>query len=305
MNEYEIKKYCEIKEELENNIVEKQVSNYFANHNELNRYYNVGKLLIEAQGGELRAKYGNGLIKQYSERLTIELGKGNDVTTLKRMRKFYLIIEKGATLWHQLSWSIYRELLILDDINEINYYINKSISEHLSVRLLQTKIKNKEYQRLSIETKNKLINKEANSISDYVKNPIVINTYGNSNVNISEKILKEYILHDMDNFLNELGAGFSYIANEYKIKIGNKYNYIDLLLFNYIYNAFVVVELKINESNKNHLGQIMVYINYIDIHVKSINQGKTIGIIVCRKDDKYLIEYSSDSRIKITSYKLI
>ena len=109
----------------------------------------------------------------------------------------------------------------------------------------------------------------------------------------------------MDNFLNELGNGFSYIANEYKIKIGNKYNYIDLLLFNYLYNAFVVVELKVTESNKNHLGQIMVYMNYIDKHIKNNNQDKTIGIIVCRRDDKYLIEYSSDSRIKITSYELV
>ena len=109
----------------------------------------------------------------------------------------------------------------------------------------------------------------------------------------------------MKNFLNELGDGFSYIADEFKIRIGNKYNYIDILLFNYIYNAFVVVELKVVDSNKNHLGQIMVYMNYIDKYVKRINQEKTIGIIVCRKDDKYLIEYSSDPRIKITTYELL
>jgi RecB family endonuclease NucS len=118
-------------------------------------------------------------------------------------------------------------------------------------------------------------------------------------------MLKEYILQDMNNFLKELGNGFAYIDNEYKIKIGDKYNYIDLLLYNYLYNAFVVVELKVTESNKNHLGQIMVYMNYIDKYVKGINNDKTIGIIVCRKDNRFLIEYSTDSRIKITTYELV
>ena len=109
----------------------------------------------------------------------------------------------------------------------------------------------------------------------------------------------------MDNFLLQLGTGFSYISNEYKIMIGKKYNYIDILLFNYMYNCFVVVELKITESKKDHLGQIQVYMNYIDKHLKGINQDKTIGIIVCKKDDKYLIEYSSDDRIRITTYELV
>ena len=118
-------------------------------------------------------------------------------------------------------------------------------------------------------------------------------------------MLKEYILHDMDNFLNQLGYGFAYMANEYKIMIGRKPNYIDILLYNAIYNCYVVVELKVTESKKDHLGQIQVYMNYIDKNVTKINQNKTIGIIVCRKDNKYLIEYSSDVRIRITTYELV
>ncbi|MBR3661610.1 MAG: DUF1016 family protein [Bacilli bacterium] len=153
------------------------------------------------------------------------------------------------------------------------------------------------------KTKNKLINKEKLDVYDLIKNPITINTYNENKDNISERALRTYILKDMDNFLKQLGNGFCYIENEFKIKIGNKYNYIDILLFNYIYNCFVVVELKVTESNKNHLGQIQVYMNYIDKHVKIINQNKTIGIIVCRQDDKYLIEYSSDERITI--YELV
>ena len=122
---------------------------------------------------------------------------------------------------------------------------------------------------------------------------------------ISEKMLKAYILKDISNFLKQLGNGFSFIDEEYKIIIGDTINHIDILLFNYIYNCFVVVELKVTNSKKDHLGQVMVYMNYIDKCVKTINQDKTIGIIVCKKDNKYLIEYSSDKRIRITTYELV
>ena len=303
MNEFEENVY--IKNELVQSVIDKKINNYFTNRNELTHYYNVGKMIVEAQGGESRAKYGDSLIKKISNKLTNDLGKGFDFTTIKRMRQFYLIMKKGAPLAHQLSWSHYMELLPIKDINEISYYINISINQKLSRNKLREKIKNKEYQRVPIKTRSKLINKEENKIDDFIKNPIIINTYGNNTKNISERILKEYILHDIDNFLKELGNGFCYIENEYKIKIGNSYNYIDILLFNYIYNAFIVVELKVNKFDKNNLGQIQVYMNYIDRHIKGISQDKTIGIIVCRKDNKYLIEYSSDDRIRVTTYELI
>jgi len=222
------------------------------------------------------------------------------------MRKFY-VFQKRHTVRAQLSWTHYRQLLSLKNDDEIDYYVNISIAKHISSRKLQEKIKSHEYQRLSNETKIKLIKKEEIDVSDYIKNPIYINTF-NRNIdknNISEKVLKSFILKDLDNFLEQLGNGFSYIKSEYKIIIGNKPNYIDMLLYNVNFNCYVVVELKVTESNKDHLGQIMVYKNYIDKYVKNINQDKTIGIIVCRKDDKYLIEYSSDSRIKITTYELV
>ena len=305
MNELEEKYYSDIKEELVQSVIDKKIDTYFTNRNELSHYYNVGKMIIEAQGGEERAKYGNGLIKKFSERLTNELGKGYDTTTLKRMRQFFLLIEKGAPLGHQLTWSHYRQLLPIEDINEINYYIEQIEKYHWGKRTLQEKIKSKEYQRLSDETKNKLINKEEVDVSSYIKNPIYINTFNGDKDNIKENTLKSFILRDMENFLKQLGNGFAFIESEYKIIIGNEPNYIDLLLFNYIYNCFIVVELKVVKSDKDHLGQVMVYKNYIDKHVKNINQDNTIGIIVCRKDDKYLIEYSSDERIKITTYELV
>lgn len=297
--------YNEIKNELINNEIYKRVKDYSKNRNELSTYYNVGKLLIEAQGGEDRAKYGDNLIKEYSERLTKELGKGYTFTALSRMRKFYLLCEKVAPVTQQLSWSHYCELLPLKDINEINYYIDISVAQNLSYRQLREKIKNKEYQRLDDKTKLKLINKEEMNIGDNIKNPIIIkNKLDIDKENISEKILQRLILEDISSFLKELGEGYSFIENEYKIKINNTYNYIDLLLFNIKYNCYVVVELKVTEIKKEHIGQIQIYMNYIDKHIKTINQDKTIGIIITKRDNRYYIEYSSDKRILTREYIL-
>ena len=285
--------YNEIKNELINNEIYKRVKDYSKNRNELSVYYNVGKLLSEAG-----KHYGEGIIKEYSRKLTIEIGSGYGISNLKRMRQFYLIVEKGVALPHQLSWSHILAILPINNINEINYYISISIEQNLSYRQLREKIKSKQYQRLDDKTKLKLINKEETVVSDFIKNPIIIrNKYNVDKEHITEKILQKLILEDIEKFLLELGTGFSFIKSEYKIKIGSTYNYIDLLLFNYTYNCFVVIELKVTELKKEHIGQIEVYMNYVDKNIKTINQDKTIGVIICKKDNGYYIEYSSDSRI--------
>ena len=292
--------YNEIKNELINNEIYKRVKDYSKNRNELSVYYNVGKLLSEAG-----KHYGEGIIKEYSRKLTIEIGSGYGISNLKRMRQFYLIVEKGVALPHQLSWSHILAILPINNINEINYYISISIEQNLSYRQLREKIKSKEYQRLDDNTKLKLINKEETVVSDFIKNPIIIrNKYNVDKEHITEKILQKLILEDIEKFLLELGTGFSFIKSEYKIKIGSTYNYIDLLLFNYTYNCFVVIELKVTELKKEHIGQIEVYMNYVDKNIKTINQDKTIGVIICKKDNGYYIEYSSDSRIYHKKYIL-
>ena len=297
--------YNEIKNELINNEVYKRVKDYSKNKNELSTYYNVGKLLIEAQGGEDKAKYGNALIKEYSEKLTNEIGRGYTFSALSRMRQFYLLSEKIATLSQQLTWSHYCELLVFDNVDEINYYIKQTEIYNLSVRELREKIKSKEYQRLDDNTKLKLINKEETVVSDFIKNPIVIrNKYNIDKKSVTEKILQRLILEDIPSFLKELGDGFTFVENEYKIKIGNTFNYIDLLLYNIKFNCYVVIELKVTELKKEHIGQIQIYMNYVDKNIKTINQDKTIGVIICKKDNGYYIEYSSDSRIYHKEYIL-
>ena len=223
--------YVEIKKELVDNQINKKVKDYSKNKYELEKYYNVGKLLSNAG-----KHYGDGVIKRYAVKLTKELDKKYNQTNLKRYRQFYWIIEKGARLGHQLSWSHYRELIPLKDINIINYYVMLCEKSTLTRDALKGRIKSKEYDRLPERTK------EKSSITDFIKDPIIIKT--NSQESISEKVLQKCILEDIEHFMQQLGESFSFIGSQYKIKIGNVYNYIDLLLFNIGYNCYVVIELK-------------------------------------------------------------
>ena len=291
--------YNEIKNEIIKNEINKTVKNYSINKSDLNTYYNVGKLLSEAG-----KHYGQGIIKKYSKKLTNELGKGYSKRNLWLMLRFYELKEKVQTVSAQLSWSHYCELLSFENIDKINYYIELAKINNLSVRQLRQRIKSNEYERLPESTKNKLINQDKSNVVDFVKNPILIKNSNNYNI-FSEKVLQKLILEDIENFLAELGNGFTFIKSEYPIKINNKYNYIDLLLFNIEYNCYVVIELKITELKKEHIGQIQVYMNYIDYSLKKITQNKTIGIIICKQDNKYVIKYCSDDRIIAREYELV
>ena len=288
--------YNEIKNELVNNEIYKKVKDYSKNKHDLSTYYNVGKLLSEAG-----KSYGDGIIKEYSKRLTSELKKGYSERNLRNMRRFYVVCEKWQTLSAILSWSHFCELLPLENIDEIKYYVQITEANNLSVRELRKRIKSKEYERLDNKTKEKLINKEDTLVSDFIKDPIIVNNSLNY-IEISEKVLKELILNDLDKFLNQLGNGFCYIGSEYKIKIGNTYNYIDILLYNIDFNCYVVVELKVTELRKEHIGQIEIYMNYIDKNKKRIGMSNTIGLIISKYKNEYIIEYSSDNRIKVTTY---
>ena len=291
--------YNEIKNELINNEINRKVKNYSINKRDLNTYYNVGKMLSEAG-----KHYGEGIIKEYSKRLTIELGKGYSKRNLWLMLRFYEFKEKMQTVSAQLSWSHYCELLTLESIDEIDYYIMISEKQNLSVRQLREKIKSNEYKRLPEVSKDKFILKEKLTVVDFVKNPIIIRNSNNYEI-ISEKILQKLILEDIEVFMKELGNSFCFIGSEYKIRVGNNFNYIDLLLFNIEYNCYVVIELKVTELKKENIGQIQVYMNYIDENLRKINQAKTIGIIICKQDNKYVIKYCSDDRIIAREYELV
>ncbi|MBO5120710.1 MAG: DUF1016 family protein [Bacilli bacterium] len=296
--------YNEIKQELINNKIYNKIKDYSKNKNSIETYYKVGKLIIEAQGGETRAKYGNDLIKIYAEKLKIDVGKEYNERTLRRIRQFYITFKNWSTVSTKLTWSHYCELLTIKDMQSILYYKNKVEKESLSIRELRNIIKSKEYERISEDTKEKILKKDnISEISDFIKHPIIIHATDNSK-DLSEKILKQLILEDLDNFLKELGNGFLYAGNEYKIKIGDRYYYIDILLYNIEFRCYVVVELKITELKAEHIGQIQKYINYIDKHIKKATEEDTIGIIICKKENKFILEYCSNPRIFETTYKV-
>ena len=291
--------YEKIKNELINNEVYKKVKDYSKNRSDLNTYYKVGKLLNDAG-----KSYGEGIIKKYSDRLTKELGKGYTFSALSRMKQFFNISNKLATVSQLLSWSHYVELLSLNDINKINYYIRITEEQNLSVRKLRERIKSSEYERLDDNTKEKLINKEEINAGDLIKDPILIrNKFDTSK--ISEKMLLETIMDNLEEFLSEFGDGYSFIKSEYPIKIGDRYNYIDMLLYNIYDNCYVVIELKINEIKKEHIGQVETYMNFIDKNLKTINQAPTIGIIVCKKKNGYLFKYVTNKKIYEREYELV
>ena len=291
--------YNEIKNELVNNEINRKVKNYSINKSDLDAYYNVGRMLSEAGN-----HYGEEIIKEYSKRLTYELGKGYSKRNLLLMLKFYEFNEKVQTLSAQLSWSHYCELLSFENTDKINYYIELVKNNNLSVRQLRERIKSNEYERLPESTKNKSVEQKESDIVDFIKNPILIKNSNKYDI-FSEKVLQKLILEDIENFLEELGNGFTFIKSEYPIKLGNRYNYIDLLLYNIKYRCYVVVELKITELKKEHTGQIMTYMNYIDKNIKAIEENDTVGIIICKQDNKYVIKYCSDDRIIAREYELV
>ena len=291
--------YNQIKSTLIKNEIYKKVKDYSKNRSDLNTYYEVGKLLIEAQGGEKRAKYGNKLIKEYSLKLTKELGKGYRPSTLRKMRQFYLLFRKRSSLPSELSWSHINELLVIKDLKQLEYYISIINMQNMSYRELRERIKSKEYERIGY--KQELKDPKVNTL---IKNPIIINTKNKIKNEISEYALHEFILEDMENFLKELGNGFAYIGHEVKIKIGTNFHYIDFLLFNVKYNCYVVIEIKVTKMKAAYIGQVKKYMNYVDKNIKESLNDNTVGIIICKKEDKYVLEYCSDSRIFTTTYKL-
>jgi len=292
--------YNEIKNKIIDNEVYSRAKDYSKERHKVITYFEIGKLITEAGG-----KYGDNIIEEYSKKLVIEVGKKYNRRTLFRMKQFYNKFNntKVSTLWTQLTWSHLRLLLNLE-IDSMNYYIKVIINKRLSVRELEFKIKSNEYERLPVETKNKLINEDSFEAKDFAPNPILIKNKNNIEI-ITEKTLHHLILEDIESFMKELGSSFSFIGSEYKIKIGDRFNYIDLLLFNIKYNCYVVIELKVTEFKVEYIAQVQKYMNYIDKNIKEVTNDNTIGILICKKENKFVIEYCSDERIAVRKYELM
>ena len=293
------KTYNQIENKILNHEIYQNVKDYSKAKEKMKTYLEVGELLKDVD-----TKYGKNVIKEYSKRLTNKFGKKYTTSLLYKIKQFYSIIEKVPTLSGKLTWSHWYEMLPINDINKIIYYVNQCEMNNIDVRGLRSKIKSKEYERLPEDTKTKFIIQDKIQIKDFVLNPILIRNKNNIEI-VTEKVLHHLILEDIESFMKELGNTFSFIGSEYKIKIGDRNNYIDLLLFNIKYNCYVVVELKVTEFKVGYISQVQKYMNYIDKNIKEITNDRTIGILICKKENKFVIEYCSDDRIAVREYELV
>ena len=293
--------YQEIEHLIKRNEINKRARKINDENDTVTTYWNVGRLIVEAQGACERAKYGNELIKKWSIKLTELYGKGYNITNLKRFRQFYLVFEKGATVWHHLSWSHYRRLLSIKDENKRNYYINLCIKNHLSERELTKELKANSYERLMNKpNKIDIMIPTKYSITTNMKNPIIITVQSKIT---SEHDLELSILANLDFFFKQLGEGFTYVGHQYKISNSKNNYYIDILLFNIKLNCYVVVELKLRSLKKEDKAQIEYYMKLVDEQVKEVHHNKTIGIIISKESDKLIVNFIKREDIIPISYE--
>lgn len=289
---------------VEKTEVNKGYHDYFKNKDLVNNYFEIGRLLVEAQGGEEQNKYGNKLIKLWSEELAGTYGKGYDYTNLCRFRQFYLYFKKIGPLGQYLTWTNIRLLLPIKNVNKRNYYINMCIKKNLSKRALEKEIKNNAFERLSLADKEniKLISNknEVLTIKDTLKDPVLI-TINEDLDNVSEEKLAKIIRKELEIFLLELGHGYAYIGKE--VRMGE--SYCDLLFFNYEFNCFVVIELKTRKIKKEDIGQLEYYINYVDENMKKESFNPIIGVLVAKEGNYLVMKYCTNKNIYKTTYKII
>ena len=294
----------ELIELVEKTEINKGYHDYFKNKDLVNNYFEIGKLLIEAQGGEEHDTYGNKLIKTWSVELTEKFGKGYDASNLRRFRQFYSEFKMCGPLGHILTWTNIRLLLPIKNENKRNYYINMCIKKNLSKRALEKEIKNNAFERLSLADKEniKLISdkNEVLTIKDTLKDPVLI-TINEDLDNVNEEKLAKIIRKELEIFLLELGHGYAYIGKE--VRMGE--SYCDLLFFNYEFNCFVVIELKIRKIKKEDIGQLEYYVNYVDENMKKESFNPTIGVLVAKEGNYLVMKYCTNKNIYKTTYKII
>lgn len=297
--------FKEIETFIKKNEVSKKARILEENQSTLENYWNIGRILVEAQGGSEHAKYGNGLIKEWSEKYTKKYGKGYSASNLKYMRQFYLLFPNRHPMGDQLSWSHYRILFPIKEENKRNYYINLCLERNLSKRELLTEIKSNSYERLLNKPKKIEITSlmPIDNVFKNMKNPIVLELNKGESIH-TEHDLEITILAKLKSFFGQLGEGFCLVENQYKITIDNINYYIDILLFNLNLNCYVVVELKLRELRKEDKAQMEFYMKAINRQVKKPFHNKTIGIIISKKQNQFIANFVGSDCIVPLTYQL-
>ncbi|GAU76045.1 YhcG family protein [Fusibacter sp. 3D3] len=262
-------------------------------------YWNIGKRIVEEQNGNENATYGSNLLGELSKKLTVEYGKGFDETNLSRMRKFYLSFGNRDTLCHDLSWSHYRLLLKLENSDAINFYIEECKNGNWSVRELSRQINSFYFERLLSSRDKKSVKTEASAGSNQVtpneviKDPYVLEFLGiDKYEKLYESDLEEKLLSHLQEFLLELGRGFSFVGRQKRFYIDGENFFIDLVFYNYILKCFVLIDLKIGELKHQDIGQMQMYVNYYTRELMNEGDNLPIGIVLCADKSDAVVKYT-------------
>ena len=290
---------------VKNAEIGKSIREANANRELVECYWNVGRLIVEAQGGKDKAKYGNELLKKWAENLTKEYGKGYDYSNLRRFRQFFLEFQNCGALRHNLSWTIIRTILPIKDENKRNYYINLCVENNLSQRELLKEIKNNSYERLEHKPDkiDVIVSTKVPKIINNFKNPILLELK-NKQIKL-ESDLEKLIYSQLSYVFLQLGNGFAWIGNQYKVSDGNKNYFIDMLLYNIKYNCYVVVEIKCRKLKKEDKGQVEFYMKLVDEYVKEPSNNPTIGIIITKEQDKFVANFVRSEKLIPLTYELL
>lgn len=263
-------------------------------------YFEIGRLIVEEeQDGKSQAAYGQNLIPELSVKLTSEFGKGFSITNLKQMRTFYLTYSKGQTVSDdfRLSWSHYLFLMRIDNLEERKFYELETIENNWSLRELQRQFDSALYERLALSRNKSEVRKlsEQGQIiekpHDSLKDPYVLEFLGlPEERKYTESEFEQKLIDKLENFLLELGKGFTFVGRQVRFTFDEKHFRIDLVFYNRLLQCFVLVDLKIGEISHQDIGQMQMYVNYYDRYVKLDTENKTIGIVLCKKKNDTLVE---------------
>ncbi len=285
-----------------------------ANFAMIEAYWNIGKKIIEKQGGKDKAEYGLGLIKELSTQMTKDFGKGFTVTNLKYMRQFYLTFPNGHALRGELSWTHYRSLMRVENEKARNFYLEEAIKSAWSTRQLDRQINSFFYERL-LSSKNKeevsqtIINLEKGATpGDIIRDPCVLEFLGLvPNTDFYESDLEQALITHLQKFLLELGRGFSFVARQQRFSFDGRHFRIDLVFYNYILKCFVLIDLKIGDLTHQDLGQMQMYVHYYEREMMNEGDNPPIGIILCADKSDSVVKYTlpqDEKQIFASKYKL-
>ena len=262
-------------------------------------YWQIGKMIVEKQGGAERAKYGDGLIKELSIQMTKDFGKGFTTTNLKYMRQFYIAFPKGHALCDQLSWSHYRLLISLDDENARNFYIKETTENNWSFRQLEREISTFSYQRYLASHGNHDVvddtakREKSDNPKDIIKDPYILDFVGiKPDSSFYESNLEQALINHLQEFLLELGSGFAFVARQRRFNMDGRNFYVDLVLYNYKLKCFVLIDLKRGDLTHQDIGQMQMYVNYYTRELMEPGDNPPVGIILSTDKSDTLVRYT-------------